>query len=406
MENREKLKKLLKNTKFDDDNHDINSFKHIIQHDFLVKFNKYKEFFKLNSIKWSNNLISIVNIDQISSDILDNTNKYLPKHISNDIRDNIKYKMIYSLKLYNIDIKVSFYLYDNDDLGDDLGYIHEYREIMMIWILFCILQTPEGCSSKRNVLIDIYFTDHKKILPNIISSEILSSEHINSAFTYRCGGKELGITVYRKEEWFKVLLHESIHYFGLDTILNDRTLNNDLANLFNINSSIDVYESYCEFWSRLINTILIEYKKNKFIINKDIFLNIYKSFEIERKFTCFQCVKMLAHMRIDYNELINPYNNTINYKEKTHVFGYYILSNIFINNYVKFLIFLKENNKPDILRFYPRKNLNGILDFIKNEYNSEILLKNINKIIPILIKLEKQEDNSSIATARMSINEL
>ena len=57
-------------------------------------------------------------------------------------------------------------------------------------------------------------TPFKKKLPEN-DYEILSPTHCNSAVTTSCirNGE---ICIYRKEEFLKVLIHESFHIFGLD----------------------------------------------------------------------------------------------------------------------------------------------------------------------------------------------
>ena len=47
------------------------------------------------------------------------------------------------------------------------------------------------------------------------SAEILSPDIVNTGLTRRCA-TDNEVVIYRQEEWFKVLIHELIHGFGLD----------------------------------------------------------------------------------------------------------------------------------------------------------------------------------------------
>ena len=68
------------------------------------------------------------------------------------------------------------------------------------------------CVSKINIVI--YLTPFKKVLPDN-SIAILDVENANSAVTLACHNPG-EIIIYRKEEWFKVFIHETFHSFGLD----------------------------------------------------------------------------------------------------------------------------------------------------------------------------------------------
>ena len=62
--------------------------------------------------------------------------------------------------------------------------------------------------------IYIFLTDLKKKLPEHTGQEI-GKINVNTGFTMTCRPKS-NIVIYRKEEWFKVLIHETFHNFGLD----------------------------------------------------------------------------------------------------------------------------------------------------------------------------------------------
>ena len=65
------------------------------------------------------------------------------------------------------------------------------------------------------MVVFIYSTELTKNLPNS-NIDILDQIHVNTAFTYSCIEQSNEIVIFRKEEWLKVLIHESFHNFGLD----------------------------------------------------------------------------------------------------------------------------------------------------------------------------------------------
>ena len=74
--------------------------------------------------------------------------------------------------------------------------------------------------------------------------KVISASHVNGGLSNICqiDGR---ILVYRKEEWFKVLIHESMHNYGLDfSILDISMANKKLHSIFSIQTDIKIFESY------------------------------------------------------------------------------------------------------------------------------------------------------------------
>jgi hypothetical protein len=113
------------------------------------------------------------------------------------------------------------------------------------------------CSSALNIFI--YMTKFKKRFP-LEKGEALDTEHANTGMSYHCASTN-DIVVYRKEEWFKVLIHESFHAFGLSFIESDMPDGVDAAmqrllqRTYAISHPVRVYETYCEIWARILNVM-------------------------------------------------------------------------------------------------------------------------------------------------------
>ena len=167
-----------------------------------------------------------------------------------------------------------------------------------------------------------------------------------------------------------------------------------LNNLFHIKSHFLLYESYCEFWATIWNTMF-----NSFSITdvsfKDFSIAYFNNIENEKMFSCFQTAKILHHNTLQYRNLIDN-KNTEFYKEDTNVFAYYVIKSILLYNDDLFLKLLNNINK-NILRFEStRENVERFCKFIVKHYNDksyvetieifEKIIYNINNKIPTSYK--------------------
>jgi hypothetical protein len=104
-------------------------------------------------------------------------------------------------------------------------------------------------------------------------------------------------------------------------------------NFYRVNSEVNAYESYTEFWAEIMNAIFCSYyattndNMNNFLSSCEFYINF------ERTYSLFQLVKTLDFMGLQYKDLYsNTKHSTIIrenlYKEKTNVLSYYIIKTI------------------------------------------------------------------------------
>ena len=318
---------------------------------------------------------------------------YINKFIQEKCNHRLRYKKVFK---DDINVSITFYLTDNDLLS--LNKFQTYIKNILTWILFAVKYSTKNCS--KNININIYFTDFKKTLPNT-SVEILGVNNVNTAYTYRCTANS-NIVIYRKEEWFKVLIHESMHYLGLDC----NTENNELLKIFLLKGKVDmkIYETYAEIWARILNVYFSSYflcdNFNNFKVTSNGF------FHLERIFSAYQCYKILNFMLMDYKDLINKDDNTSLmkrnlYKEETSVFCYYVLTSIIMDNPCKFVTWRYSNNS-NMIKLYPEvKGVKSFVNYIKKHYLSDTFLENLK-----LVKKLSKKDGDLDKTMRMSVIEL
>ena len=248
-----------------------------------------------------------------------------------------------------------------------------------------------------------------KFLPNS-QSDILEPFHINSAYSHVCDRNtpDLEVVLFRSEEWFKVFVHEIMHAFNLSISNKHDSFNEILKKIFGININYLLSEVYAEYWARIIN---IAYKAYA-ISRNDKNGYIYKFIELldlEREFSVLQSSKILERYEIDLLTFTEDNNNNdiinkkLDYKEKTSVFCYYIITSFLLIGNTQ-MMELCYNNNPNIIDF--TKNNESNIEFI-NLINKIIKLKCTKKYL--INFMEYLNQNSSLfeknsKNLRMSIN--
>ena len=334
---------------------------------------------------------------------------YVPLKIKEYIQKKSQCYLHYSCKILKRAINIYIILFKKIK-DEELKPYNEMVHNMLMWLRIAFLHSPQYCG--KNLNIYLYWTPFKKEIPqNIV--DILGPEHCNSAVTTSCPVNGV-IVVYRKEEWFKVFVHETFHSLGLDfsTFSNTR-LHRKLLKLFPINSEINVYEAYSEFWATIINCLFCAYELLDNKLNDRDFL-LYSDFciQFERIFSLFQLVKILNFMGISYKHLyekteISDIARKYLYKEETNVFAYYIIKSILLFNYGSFLQWCDRNN-INTLRFdLYDNNINKFFTFIESNYKNKKFLDNYNKMRTFShTNKEKNAYDPLFKTMRMTICEL
>ena len=385
-----------------------NNTNNILKELYHELINGYRYVYKSNKPKIM--IKKINNVNQISKPQYFNA-KSFPDIIREHIDKTMLAEISYSFSLYERNVKVLF-IVENDDIEMNMFIYNKYYELIFIWLY--VLNTYASKECVNNITIYLYLTSLEKHLPKSNIS-ILDEHNVNTAFTTTCP-KDSEIVVFRKEEWFKVFIHETIHNFGLDfSNMNNDDINHCILSIFKVHSEVNAYEAYTEFWAEIVNAIFCSFylMKNKnniheFLANCEFFIN----FEI--KYSCFQMIKTLDFMGLKYKDL---YSNTTNssllrenlYKENTSVLSYYILKTILINNYKGFLSWCQKNNLS-LLDFKKTiGNQKEFCMFIERNYKSKILLDNINETTEFYLRLNRKKNKDLdyiLSNLRMSICEL
>ena len=269
----------------------------------------------------------------------------------------------------------TYHLYFVLPLGSSIK-IDECVKKMNMLLHFATRFAASDCSMHVNVYLYLTTADKRlptadKRLPTALRQPI-DTEHVNTAFTTGCNATT-EITIFRREEWFKVFIHESMHNLGLD--FDFSTKNQQLLkSIFPLkNSKCFLAETYCEMWAEILNILL-----------HDDGSAIERHVGIERKFSLFQTAKILDYFDLNYVELYEKTKESErlrenNYKESTAVFCYYIVKTILLYNCNEFIEWVERHCNGGI-KFDQQKVENFIRELIIPTYNQIKLVKTIDKV--------------------------
>lgn len=288
------------------------------------------------------------------------------------ISDSLKNKML-NLKIeYVITYENNLIIFKTNKKFNNIKkkIIHSLKIIISLKSLFNRLKASQK--------ITIYDINEKKKLPNKNNNPI-TPHNCNSGLCIVIPNefKNGDIVLFRNEEYFKVLIHESIHsnFIDLNIIIQQKNinLNKDICTDYNIL----INESFTETFACLINLILVNYYQKQNI--NDLFFN-------ETKFMINIFNKILNHFNINnIKDILTKYKCKKYFKQDTNVFSYYVLKTInyiFIKDYLKLINnSIDDNYKVIDMNFNKNyydfifKKFNKLNKFIKNNNQQNKFIK-------------------------------
>jgi hypothetical protein len=322
---------------------------------------------------------------------------FFPDKIKKYIDENSTYTLQFTCTIKKRVINVHFVIFEYTT-QDVLFILNRYIQMIYMWMYMLDSFSVKKCSKILDLYI--YLTPFKKELPDN-QLVTLDSEHVNTGYTTGCR-EQTEIVLYRKEEWFKVFIHETFHNFGLDfSDMNLSSINKCIREIFNVNIEYNLYESYCEVWARIMNTMIYSYFSlpNKHRSNPETFRNTFKeNMKIEAYHSLYQSLKILTFMDLNFKLITEKSKDNIEicnhlYREKTSVFSYYIITSLLMNNYINFLGWCFKNNNI-LLQFRKTPgNLDKYIEFIKESCKNPHIKKNIKKLEKIIGKTDNISKN-------------
>ena len=336
---------------------------------------------------------------------------FIPTVFYTHIENIEKQCILYSFPIDKRSFKVYFVIPKNNYINEN-PMNNRIKRIYM-WLYVANYYASIKCST--HIDIYLYFTQYEKNLPTNPGS-VISQEDVNTAFTTTCRTRS-EIYVFREEEWFKVLIHETFHNMGLDfSQFDDEKSKKCILGIFPVKSDVRLYETYCEMWGEIINLLFISYISTRPIENLELFtlkimIKTQKMITYEKMFSMVQCVKILHHFNMRYTDLYESNSESVkkrkNYKENTQVLSYYILKSIFMYNVNEFIEWSNDMNNGS-LNFNKtplslEKNIERYCGFIRNHFKDTNYLELIYGIEKWLFREPKKMENQ---TLRMTVFEI
>lgn len=227
---------------------------------------------------------------------------------------------------------------------------------------------------KEKIEIKLVLSPFKK---EICNNDILTAYNVNSGFTirdYYKGGSK--IVIFREEEIIKVLIHELLHSFDLDSKLLGERYDIQFSKLFQKETAINLNESFTETFACLLNVCIASiYVSNR--TNGSLKDTFRKILDYERRYILL------------VGEKVGRYNMK-NTREQTNITSYYVLKAINWQDIEAFAEYLINHNyKIGTYRDYAI-------------YLGEKLNYNKNKINEMKFVGERTENNKNDMSIRMS----
>jgi hypothetical protein len=310
-------------------------------------------------------------------------------HIPEEIQEHLE-RMDWIGKKINFSIKSrTFHIYfvhptQGVKESEILTWMKQITKKIYNWLYIASHQGTQGCS--KDLSIYMYFTGFKKKLPP--SKKPMDEMNVNTAYTFSCklrSGGENEMYIYRKEEWFKVFIHETFHSFALDfsSLPNttQKVFDKKILQIFPLKIDLRFYETYCEMWAEILNIIYIVFENVKGDLKIKI-RKITEHLELEHLFSLFQTSKILKSMQISYCELYEDsvkarHKRILNYKEDSPIMSYYVLKCIFMLHFGEFIEWCIVNNKGSLNFRKTESNLESYVEFIGKRYKSPQLLQEL-----------------------------
>lgn len=206
-----------------------------------------------------------------------------------------------------------------------------YLRFIIMWLRFASFIASPNCAKE----LDVHFllTDAKKRMP--VEDEAIDTIHANTAFTTTCSLKNQ-IFIFRREEWFKVFIHETFHCLGLDfsNLPGEIELSKlSVCKVIVPGTDIRLYETFCEMWAEIFHLMFCLFSSADASRTIPFSERLFRSALLkEQRFSIYQSNKILRlSAGLTYSELFVAPPEKV-YKENTQAFSYYVIKSFLLWN--------------------------------------------------------------------------
>jgi hypothetical protein len=257
--------------------------------------------------------------------------------LQTSINKNMKQQYVENVFLRNKKVRITFITGNN---------VPKYRIKFVFFYTKYILTLLDKINPIPSD-VDIFLIDlrNKKCLPrNYLKA--LTQLNVNSGVTmkYNSNATPAEVYVYRREEMFKVLVHELVHFFDIDFKAFTPSQEDKLATYFAVqDTSIKINECFTDTMACLVNVIIYCMFRNRGVVSDKRFQELIKvHLEEERTHMFRQAVKVLDQGGYVFKKW--GLMSRVAHKEYTHVISYYVLKACMFHDIEPFLQYLHEND--------------------------------------------------------------
>lgn len=142
--------------------------------------------------------------------------------------------------------ELRFWTYDNHPCP--LAELRRHARLAFVW-LEMLLPCVTGTDGSRGMVCDFLMLPNRRFFPEGVE-ELIGPDNVNGGLSY-IGEDVARFCVYRKEEWFKVFVHETFHAFGVHGRFPRWRVVKELTGL-SFPEKLELSEVYAEAWARII----------------------------------------------------------------------------------------------------------------------------------------------------------
>ena len=300
----------------------------------------------------------------------------IPVKIRDEIDDTFghAYKAKFSIGERHIEVFFSSFA------GISKPVLRTYLKKVYIWFyMACGFAAVNACS--RTLKLYVYMTKQEKRFPE--GGEVLGIPHVNAGFTYSCAPSN-EIHVYRAEEWFKVVIHETFHSLHLDfSSMSENIANPIIYDMIPVKVDLRFYEVYTDIWGDIIHTAFISGGGGSLARFK-------KNMNIERTFAVYQCARVLHHYGLSYMDLLDRHSNG-SYKENSPILSYYIIKSCFHYFMNDFLQWCAIANRGSIQFRHTEGTIKSFCELYRGLYRDESYMTSLDLVSNVLDKRVPKE---------------
>lgn len=286
-------------------------------------------------------------------------------------------------------------------------YIPQYAQHLNIDRICQIIQIMENLALDNNIqsvpikLSVICSNAEKRIYPEV---KIICSDNVNSGSTI----PGITITCWRKEEFYKVLIHELIHYYHFDFSIMDSSYQklDDLIQLPSVEGFDAINECYTESFAIIIHSLMFAYQNNNSLNNSQLITEFYEILKTEISFITFQVAKILSIFGA--STIKDYFSGKIILRQQTSFRSYFIIKLMLLLNINDLLKFMDENviihnNRLIDFGHLVNKSYTKFIEDYMNITVIDILIDQFRKIF--MDTSHKHRHQWIIKTCRMSAND-